>query len=127
MLFVKRLLLESKRNKLHLEEAAVHAQLANETIDVTLPGRPVNTGNHHPLTRIVEEIEDLFIGMGYTIAEGPEVEKDYYNFEALNLPKGHPARDMQDSFYITERNSYFVHIHLLCKHERWRSKRARSG
>ena len=64
--------------------------------------RPVNKGNHHPLTRIIEEIEDLFIGMGYTVAEGPEVERDYYNFEALNLPKGHPARDMQDSFYITE-------------------------
>ncbi|WP_102274327.1 phenylalanine--tRNA ligase subunit alpha [Cytobacillus massiliigabonensis] len=86
----------------HLEEAAVQEKLALEKIDVTLPGRPVKTGNHHPLTRIIEEIEDLFIGMGYTVAEGPEVEKDYYNFEALNLPKDHPARDMQDSFYITE-------------------------
>lgn len=85
-----------------LEAAAVEAQLANETIDVTLPGRPVQIGNHHPLTKVIEEIEDLFIGMGYEIAEGPEVEKDYYNFEALNLPKGHPARDMQDSFYISE-------------------------
>jgi phenylalanyl-tRNA synthetase alpha chain len=85
-----------------LEEEAVAKKLASETIDVTLPGRQVKTGNHHPLTRIIEEIEDLFIGMGYTIAEGPEVESDYYNFEALNLPKGHPARDMQDSFYITE-------------------------
>lgn len=85
-----------------LEEAAVQAQLAAEQIDVTLPGRPVKTGSHHPLTSIIEEIEDLFIGMGYTVEEGPEVEKDYYNFEALNLPKGHPARDMQDSFYITE-------------------------
>src|SRR3954469_3822231 len=85
-----------------LEAAAVHAQLAAETIDITLPGRPVNKGNHHPLTRIVEEIEDVFIGMGYAVAEGPEVESDYYNFEALNLPKSHPARDMQDSFYITD-------------------------
>lgn len=85
-----------------LETAAVNAKLATETIDVTLPGRPVNKGNLHPLTRVVEEIEDLFIGMGYTVAEGPEVESDYYNFEALNLPKSHPARDMQDSFYITE-------------------------
>ncbi len=58
---------------------------------------------------IVEEIEDLFIGMGYTVAEGPEVEKDYYNFEALNLPKGHPARDMQDSFYITEETLLRTH------------------
>ncbi len=85
-----------------LENAAIQQQLENETIDVTLPGRPVRTGNHHPLTRVVEEIEDLFINMGYEIVEGPEVEKDYYNFEALNLPKGHPARDMQDSFYISE-------------------------
>ncbi|PLT32330.1 phenylalanine--tRNA ligase subunit alpha [Bacillus sp. V5-8f] len=92
--------IEEKQNK--LEAAAVNEKLAAETIDVTLPGRPVKKGNHHPLTRIIEEIEDLFIGMGYSIAEGPEVETDYYNFEALNLPKGHPARDMQDSFYITE-------------------------
>ncbi|WP_339250881.1 phenylalanine--tRNA ligase subunit alpha [Sporosarcina sp. FSL W8-0480] len=85
-----------------LEEEAINAQLEKEAIDVTLPGRPIQTGNHHPLTRVVEEIEDFFISMGYEIAEGPEVEKDYYNFEALNLPKGHPARDMQDSFYISE-------------------------
>jgi phenylalanyl-tRNA synthetase alpha chain len=85
-----------------LESQAVRKQLETEKIDVTLPGNPITVGNHHPLTRIVEEIEDLFIGMGYTVEEGPEVETDYYNFEALNLPKGHPARDMQDSFYITE-------------------------
>ncbi|NSL51537.1 phenylalanine--tRNA ligase subunit alpha [Calidifontibacillus erzurumensis] len=92
--------LEEKQEK--LSKLEVEQKLAAETVDVTLPGRPVRTGNHHPLTAVIEEIEDLFIGMGYTIAEGPEVEKDYYNFEALNLPKGHPARDMQDSFYITE-------------------------
>ncbi len=85
-----------------LEEEAVKVKLAAETIDVTLPARVVRRGNLHPLTRIVEEIEDVFIGMGYTIAEGPEVESDYYNFEALNLPKSHPARDMQDSFYISD-------------------------
>ncbi|OMP67490.1 phenylalanine--tRNA ligase subunit alpha [Domibacillus epiphyticus] len=84
-----------------LEAAAIEQQLALETVDVTLPGSPVKIGAQHPLTRITEEIEDLFIGMGYTVAEGPEVEQDYYNFEALNLPKGHPARDMQDTFYIT--------------------------
>ncbi|MFJ7974669.1 phenylalanine--tRNA ligase subunit alpha [Peribacillus sp. NPDC096379] len=92
-----------------LEEAAVHAKLAVERIDVTLPGRPVNKGNHHPLTRVIEEVEDLFIGMGYTVAEGPEVETDFYNFEALNLPKSHPARDMQDSFYITEETLMRTH------------------
>ena len=84
-----------------LEEAAIAEKLASESIDVTLPCE-IKVGNRHPLTRVIEEIEDLFIGMGYEIAEGPEVEKDYYNFEALNLPKGHPARDMQDSFYISE-------------------------
>ncbi|OEH84435.1 phenylalanine--tRNA ligase subunit alpha [Desulfuribacillus stibiiarsenatis] len=77
-------------------------QLAKENIDVTLPGRPVITGSQHPLTLVAKEIEDIFLGLGYEVAEGPEVEKDYYNFEALNLPKNHPARDMQDSFYITE-------------------------
>jgi len=77
-------------------------RLRAETIDVTLPGRPAPQGSIHPLNKVIQEIEDIFIGMGYTVAEGPEVEQDYYNFEALNLPKNHPARDMQDSFYITE-------------------------
>lgn len=84
-----------------LESAELEKQLAAETIDVTLPGRPVSLGGQHILTSIIEEIEDIFIGLGYEVREGPEVETDYYNFEALNLPKGHPARDMQDTFYIT--------------------------
>ncbi|KGX84825.1 phenylalanine--tRNA ligase subunit alpha [Pontibacillus marinus] len=92
--------IETKKQK--LENEALEKQLEEETIDVTLPGRPAPTGGPHLLTNLIEEIEDLFIGMGFEVAEGPEVEADYYNFEALNLPKGHPARDMQDSFYITE-------------------------
>lgn len=84
-----------------LEAEALEAQLQKETIDVTLPGRPVHVGGTHVITSIIEEIEDLFIGLGYEVREGPEVETDYYNFEALNLPKGHPAREMQDSFYLT--------------------------
>ncbi|MFP7199909.1 phenylalanine--tRNA ligase subunit alpha [Lysinibacillus halotolerans] len=92
-----------------LEEQAIQEQLEKESIDVTLPGRQVRSGNRHPLTRVVEEIEDLFVSMGYTIAEGTEVERDYYNFEALNLPKGHPARDMQDTFYITEETLLRTH------------------
>ena len=99
--------LEAKKTL--LEEAAITAQLEAESIDVSLPGRPVNVGNRHPLTRVIEEIEDLFIGMGYEVAEGPEVEKDYYNFEAMNLPKGHPARDMQDSFYISDETLLRTH------------------
>lgn len=93
----------------NLEKAVIEAKLATETIDVTLPGRPVETGCHHPLTAVVEQIEDVFIGMGYEVAEGTEVEKDYYNFEALNLPKDHPARDMQDTFYITEETLLRTH------------------
>ncbi|GGJ84486.1 phenylalanine--tRNA ligase alpha subunit [Lentibacillus kapialis] len=84
-----------------LEKKAMEEKLESESIDVTLPGRPVKVGGSHLLTSIIEEIEDLFIGMGYEVREGPEVETDYFNFEALNLPKGHPARDMQDTFYIT--------------------------
>lgn len=77
-------------------------KLASEKIDVTLPGRKVNIGHQHPLTVTLKRIKEIFMRMGFAIAEGPEVEQDYYNFEALNLPKDHPARDMQDSFYITE-------------------------
>lgn len=85
-----------------LEAAQLEGKLINERIDVTLPGRPTVAGSGHALMSVIEEIEEIFLGMGFKIAEGPEVEKDYYNFEALNLPKNHPARDMQDSFYITE-------------------------
>ncbi len=76
-------------------------KLAQEEIDILLPGRKPKLGHPHPLQLVLEEIEDTFLGMGFTIAEGPEIETDYYNFEALNLPKNHPARDMQDSLYIT--------------------------
>jgi phenylalanyl-tRNA synthetase alpha chain len=77
------------------------AQLAREELDIFLPGRPARLGHAHPLQLVREEIETIFLGLGFTIAEGPEVELDYYNFEALNLPPDHPARDMQDSLYIT--------------------------
>lgn len=84
------------------QKAETQARLHGETIDVTLPGRPTPAGTVHPLNKVIEELEDIFIGMGYTVAEGPEVELDYYSFEALNMPRNHPARDMQDTFYITE-------------------------
>ena len=83
-----------------IEEAIVNQKLENETIDVTLPGVEFPTGGIHPLYQTVMELEDLYIGMGYKVAEGPEIETDEYCFEKLNLPKGHPARDMQDTFYI---------------------------
>jgi phenylalanyl-tRNA synthetase alpha chain len=85
-----------------LKKEQVERQLQAENIDVTLPGKPIYQANAHPLSGIIAEIEDIFIGMGFEVAEGPEVESDFYNFEALNLPKDHPARAMQDSFYITE-------------------------
>lgn len=92
-----------------LEELEVQAKLKSETIDVTMPGLDLNVGGTHILNQVVEEIEDLFIGMGYTVEEGPEVEIDEYNFEKLNLPKDHPARDMQDTFYITDETLLRTH------------------
>ena len=88
--------------KASMETAALNARLEEEKIYITLPGRAPKTGHIHPLTTVNEMIEEFFMKMGYTVEEGPEVEQDYYNFECLNLPKDHPARDMQDSFYITE-------------------------
>ena len=83
-------------------EAELNRKLKEETIDITLPATKTKRGSKHPLNRIIEEVEDLFVSMGYDVVEGPELETDEYCFERLNLPKGHPARDMQDTFYITE-------------------------
>ena len=88
--------------KTSMEVAAMNARLEEEKIDITLPGRAPKAGHIHPLTTVNEMIEDFFMKMGYTVEEGPEIEQDHFNFECLNLPKDHPARDMQDSFYITE-------------------------
>ena len=100
---VKTSIQEAVTNKQEaLEKAKIEAQMAKEKIDVTLPGRKPNLGSPHVLQQVIREIEDFFIGMGYSVAEGPEVELDRFNFELLNIPKGHPARDMQDSFYITD-------------------------
>lgn len=93
-------LIESKQQG--FLKAETEQRLQAEKMDVTLPGRKMAQGGIHPLNKVIQDIEEIFIGMGYHIAEGPEVETDYYNFEALNLPKNHPARDMQDTFYITE-------------------------
>ena len=88
--------------KVSLKAQELQNKLASEKIDVTLPGRKIPRGHLHPLTLTLNRVKEIFIQMGYTVEEGPEVETDYFNFEALNLPKDHPARDMQDSFYITE-------------------------
>ena len=83
-----------------IEEKELALRLENEKIDITLPGFKMEQGNLHPLTLMQRELEDIFIGMGYTVEEGPEVEYDLYNFERANIPQDHPARDMQDTFYI---------------------------
>ncbi|MGX7351551.1 phenylalanyl-tRNA synthetase alpha chain [Enterococcus canis] len=93
---------EIESKKITLEAAALEQALAAETIDITLPGKQIPQGNRHILTQTMQEIEDIFLGMGYQIVEGYEVESDHYNFERMNLPKDHPARDMQDTFYISE-------------------------
>ncbi len=85
-----------------LSRLEMEQQLAAEKLDVTLPGRRPSRGAVHPISRVCRQIEDIFLGMGYSIEEGPDIESDYYNFVALNLPKNHPARDMQDTFYIGE-------------------------
>ena len=88
--------------KTEQQAKALEAQLKAEKLDVTMPGVAAPVGHIHPLTRAQRELEDIFIGMGFSIAEGPEVELDYYNFQALNIPENHPARDTQDTFYITD-------------------------
>nr|WP_330369988.1 phenylalanine--tRNA ligase subunit alpha [Butyrivibrio sp. NC2002] len=90
-----------EENKNRMEKALREAKLASETIDVTLPAKKNKVGHRHPNTITLEDVENIFIGMGYEVAEGPEVERDYYNFEALNIPADHPAKDEQDTFYIS--------------------------
>lgn len=85
-----------------LKESAIESRLSSESIDVTLPGRRARKGSKHPITLVTEEVSAIFASLGFGIEEGPEVEKDFYNFEALNIPKDHPARDMQDTFYIND-------------------------
>ncbi len=89
-----------EQKKQAIENAIIDQRLKNESLDVTLPGVQFPTGGIHPLNQTIMDLEDLYIGMGYKVAEGPEIETDEYCFEKLNLPKGHPARDMQDTFYI---------------------------
>ena len=88
--------------KAKLEQAEMEHKLKNEVIDVTLPAKKANIGHAHPNTNVLDEVEDIFVGMGYEVVEGPEVEYDYYNFEALNIPENHPAKDEQDTFYINK-------------------------
>ena len=93
-------LLEEKTAVLKAKEKEL--RLKKETLDITMPGKKVEIGHKHPLDIVLDEVKDIYLGMGFQIASGPEVEFDYYNFEALNIPQGHPARDTQDTFYVTD-------------------------
>lgn len=95
--------------KQQLEHAVLLERLSQEKIDVTLPGYQFYQGSIHPLNQVIEDLEDLFLGMGYQVAEGPELENDHYNFEMMNLAKDHPARAMQDSFYTDENTLLRTH------------------
>ncbi|MCT4544592.1 MAG: phenylalanine--tRNA ligase subunit alpha [Vallitalea sp.] len=92
--------LETAKNELAKKQR--EKQLKEEVIDVTMPSKKKTIGHRHPMNIVLDDIKDIFLGMGYEIAEGPEVEKDYYNFEALNIPENHPAKDEQDTFYINK-------------------------
>ena len=96
--------IESKEEE--LKEKEINEKLEKERIDITLPSTKITRGSKHPINRVIEEIQDLFVSMGYDVISGPELETDEFCFERLNLPQGHPARDMQDSFYIT--NEYLL-------------------
>ncbi|NEQ32422.1 MAG: phenylalanine--tRNA ligase subunit alpha [Leptolyngbya sp. SIO4C5] len=91
-----------EQKKAALQAAEIEAQLAAEALDVTMPGVFVPQGRVHPINSIIDQIVDIFVGLGYTVAQGPEVETDYYNFEALNFLPDHPARDMQDTLYLQD-------------------------
>ncbi|NVN97894.1 MAG: phenylalanine--tRNA ligase subunit alpha [Geobacteraceae bacterium] len=92
-----------------LRDTIKSQKLNNEKVDVTLPGRSLPSGTKHPVSLVIEEISDIFAGLGFIVAEGPEIELDYYNFEALNFPKDHPARDMQDTFFV--QNNLLLRTH----------------
>ena len=91
-----------KQKEESLRNAELNEQLKKETIDVTFPSKQRSIGSIHPITKIIDEVKEIFLGLGYTIADGPEIETAHYNFDQLNTPLGHPARDLQDTFYITD-------------------------
>jgi len=100
-------LINTKLN--HLKEIELLNKIELEKIDVTIPGDTLELGTIHPLNQVIEDLEDFFIAQGYEVKDGPEVEKDYYNFEMMNFPKGHPAREMQDTFYVDEESLLRTH------------------
>lgn len=105
-----------------IQERLLQAQLAQEALDVTLPGRGLGVGGLHPVTRTLQRIEGLFRSIGFSVAEGPEIESDFYNFTALNIPENHPARAMHDTFYVDDRHVLRTHtspvqVHYMQNHQ----------
>ena len=94
--------------KTALEAAALEARLASESIDVTIPGKPVAMGHQHPMNKVLQEVKEIFIGMGYQIVDGPEIEEASYNFTRLNIEEGHPSRDRSDTFYFNDEDSVLL-------------------
>jgi phenylalanyl-tRNA synthetase alpha chain len=95
--------------KVVLDQASLNEKLAEQSIDVTLPGRRTAHGGQHPVTRTLQRLEDIFLSMGFAVSEGPEIEDDFHNFEALNIPPSHPARAMHDTFYLKDRQVLRTH------------------
>ena len=93
---------EFNKKEKELKSKELQKRLETENIDVTEPSKKTELGSIHPITQIIKEVEEIFLGMGYQIADGPEVEKTFYNFDQLNAPADHPSRDLQDTFYITD-------------------------
>lgn len=98
--------LEERKSAIHA--AALEAKLVAEAVDVTIPGTPVSLGHQHPMNQVLQEIKDIFVGMGYTVVDGPEVELAEYNFTKLNIQEGHPSRDRSDTFYFTDDDSLLL-------------------
>lgn len=117
---------ELTARRTELADAALNARLASEEIDVTLPGKQPVQGGRHPFQIVLKEFKDIFLGMGFDVVEGPEIELDHYNFEMLRMPKSHPARDTQDTFYITE-NILLRTQTSRCRSAQWKSRKPPSA
>ena len=99
---------ELETRKTELEANALEARLAAEAVDVTIPGKEISMGHQHPMNKVLQEVKEIFIGMGYTIVDGPEVEEAAYNFTRLNIEEGHPSRDRSDTFYFDDDDSVLL-------------------
>lgn len=110
--------LEERKSAIHA--AALEAKLVAEAVDVTIPGTPVSLGHQHPMNQVLQEIKDIFVGMGYTVVDGPEVELAEYNFTKLNIQEGHPSRDRSDTFYFTDDDSLLLRTQTApCRSGSW--------